>query len=107
MDNNDYVEVEKIVIVIEDDLNKLKGILDNISSLLLMASVLVPGKIEEARVLYARMQRDGYPMDYLNVDYNLEEITKKTDAIMDKIRKLQMDDVNIELKTILNYFNSL
>ena len=107
MDNNDYVEVEKIVIVIEEDLNKLKDILDNIPSLLLMASVLIPGKIEEAKVLYARMQRDGYPLDYLNVDYNLDSIVKKTDGIMTNIRDLKMDDANIELKTILDYFNSL
>jgi len=107
MDNNDYVEVERIVIIIEDDLNKLKEILDNIPSLLLMASVLIPGKIEEARVLYSRMLRDGYPMDYLNVEYNLEEIKNKTEGIMANIRELKMDDANIELKTILDYFNSL
>lgn len=107
MDNNDYVEVEKIVIVIEDDLNKLKDILDNIPSLLLMANVLIPGKIDETRVLYGRMIRDGYPLDYLNVEYNLEEISKKTSVIMDNIRSLDMSDANIELKTILDYFNSL
>ena len=101
MDHNDYVEVEQIVIVIEEELNQLKDILENIPSLLLMASVLIPGKIEEAKVLYGRMQRDGYPMDYLNVEYNLEEITKKTEGIMDNIRDLKMEDANIELKTIL------
>lgn len=107
MEQNDYVEVEKIVIVIEEELNKLRDVLDNISSLLLMATVLIPGKIEEAKLLYGRMQRDGYPMDYLNVEYNLDEITKKTDIIMENIRDLKMDDANIELKTILAYFNSL
>lgn len=107
MDNNDYVEVEKIVIVIEDELNKLKDVLDNISSLLLMATVLIPGKIEEAKVLYSRMQRDGYPIDYLNVEYNLDEIKKKTDSIMEDIRELKMEDANVELKVILDYFNSL
>ena len=107
MDQNDYVEVERIVIIIEEELNKLKDILDNIPSLLLMANVLIPGKIDETRVLYGRMIRDGYPLDYLNVEYNLEEISKKTSVIMDNIRSLDMSDANIELKTILDYFNSL
>ena len=107
MDSNDYVEVEKIVIVIEEELKRLKDILDNIPSLLLMATVLIPGKMEEAKVLYGRMQRDGYPMDYLNVEYNLEEIKNKIDGIMENIRDLKMEDANIELKTILDYFNSL
>lgn len=107
MDNNDYVEVEKIVIVIEDELNKLKDVLDNISSLLLMATVLIPGKIEEAKLLYSRMIRDGYPIDYLNVEYNLDEIKKKIDSIMANIRELKMEDANVELKVILDYFSSL
>ncbi len=107
MDQNDYVEVEKIVVILEEDLDKLKKILDNISSILLMATVLVPGKIEEAKTMYARMIRDGYPMDYLNVEYNIEEIEKKIDGIMKNIRALEMDDSNIELKTILDYFSTL
>ena len=107
MDQNDYVEVEKIVVILEEDLKRLKDVVQNISSILLMATVLVPGKIDEAKVLYARMIRDGYPLDYLNVDYNIGEIEKKIDGIMDNIRGLNMEDANVELKTILDYFNSL
>ena len=109
MDRNDYVEVEKIVIVIDEDIEKLKDILDNAPSIILMASVLIPGKIEEAKTMYARMIRDGYPMDYLNVDYNLEEISNKTNAIMEKLKGLDIDirEADIELKTMLDYFNGL
>ena len=109
MDRNDYVEVEKIVIVMDEDIEKLKDILDNAPSIILMASVLIPGKIEEAKTMYARMIRDGYPMDYLNVDYNLEEIFNKTNAIMEKLKGLDIDirEADIELKTMLDYFNGL
>lgn len=107
MENNDYVHVEEIVISIEENLNTLKDILENIPSVLLMASVLIPGKIEEARIAYSRMLRDGYPLDYLNVEYNLSEIDKKTKGIMERLEKLQMQDADIELKTILEYFNTL
>lgn len=107
MDLNDYVEVEKIVLILESDLAELKNVIDNISSVLLMATALIPGRIEEAKVAYSRMIRDGYPIDYLNVEYNISEIEKKLDDIMDNIRKLNTEDTNVELKTILDYFNSL
>ena len=109
MDQNDYVEVEKIVISIEEDINSLKKILDSTPAIVLMASVLIPGKIEEAKVQYARMIRDGYPLDYLNVEYNLEEIARKSSEIMAGVKKLNIDisESNIELKTMLDYFNNL
>lgn len=109
MDQNDYVEVEKIVITIEENIENLKLILDNVPAIVLMASILIPGKIEEAKVQYARMIRDGYPLDYLNVEYNLEEISRKSIEIMENVKKLDMDinESNIELKTMLDYFNNL
>lgn len=107
MDNNDYVEVEKVVIAIENANNFLKEILEGLPSILLMANVLIPGKIEEAKLQYSRMIRDGYPMDYLNVEYNLDEILKKRGAILENVGKLELKDAEIELKTIMDYFNSL
>ena len=109
MDKNDYVEVEKIVVVIEDEINNLKTILEDVPSIVLMASVLIPGKIEETKVMYARMIRDGYPLDYLNVEYNLEEISKKTATIMENVKNLDIDikNADVELNTIVEYFNNL
>ncbi len=109
MDQNDYVEVEKIVVVIDEEITNLKNILDNIPNIIIMANVLIPAKIEEAKTQYARMIRDGYPLDYLQVDYNLEEISNKSTSIMDKVKNLEVNinEANIELKTMLDYFNNL
>ena len=109
MDQNDYVEVDKIVVVIDEEITNLKNILDNIPNIIIMANVLIPAKIEEAKTQYARMIRDGYPLDYLQVDYNLEEISNKSTSIMDKVKNLEVDinEANIELKTMLDYFNNL
>ena len=107
MDNNDYVEVEKIIEQLENKINYLRTILENIPQILLMATVLVPGKIEEIKLQYSRMNRDGYPLDYLKVDYNLDEIKKKVANILERVSNLELEDAEIELKTILEYFNSL
>ncbi|MEE3343215.1 MAG: septation ring formation regulator EzrA [Bacilli bacterium] len=109
MDQNDYVEVEKIVIVIDKELNELKNILENIPNIILMANVLIPTKIDDSKVAYSRMIRDGYPLDYLNVEYNLDEISKKSKDIMSKVKTLDVDidDAELELKTMNDYFNEL
>ena len=107
MDQNDYVEVEKVVLDIENEVNYMKEVLEECPSIVLMATVLIPGKIEEAKVFYNRMQRDGYPLDYLNVEYNLDEIQHKTDEIMNNMNDLELGDSKLELKTMLDYFNNL
>ena len=76
MDKNDYVGVEKIVIDLEENINHLKSFLEITPSLILIGTIMIPNKIEETKTLYFRMQRDGYPLDYLNIEYNIKEIDK-------------------------------
>ena len=80
MDHNDYVLVEKIVINIEDLINDMKVILDDVPTIVLMATILIPKKIEDISIYYSRMIRDGYPLDYLNVEYNIKEINNKVNV---------------------------
>ena len=109
MDNNDYVEVEKIVVVIESEINNLKEVLEKLPNIILSSKILIPGKIEDTKTHYSRMIRDGYPLDYLNVEYNLDEIEGKCKDIMKKAKKLDinLEETGIELKTMLDYFNEL
>lgn len=107
IDINDYVKVEKIVYDLEQDIDKFKKIIDEAPSIVMTATVLVPNKIEEMTTLYFRMLRDGYPLDYLNVEYNIKEIKNKIEKIIERLKKLDMEDSDIELKTMLDYFNTL
>lgn len=107
MDHNDYVGVEKIVTSLQTMLNDMKITLEDVPQIVLMAEMLIPKKIEETTTTYARMLRDGYPMDYLNVEYNIKEINKKISVIMDKLNILDLGDSILELKTILGYFDDL
>lgn len=107
MDHNDYVGVEKIVTSLQTMLNDMKITLEEVPQIVLMAEMLIPKKIEETTTTYTRMLRDGYPMDYLNVEYNIKEINKKISVIMDKLNILDLGDSILELKTILGYFDDL
>lgn len=107
MDNNDYVSVEKKINLLDDKITKLGKLLEDIPTIVLMATVLVPNKIDEAITYYYRMKRDGYPLDYLNVEYNIKEIKNKIDNIMENLKKLELGESIIELKTFIEYFNDL
>lgn len=107
MDNNDYVSVEKRINSLDDKINALDKLLNDVPTIVLMASVMVPNKIEEATTYYYRMKRDGYPLDYLNVEYNIKEIKDKINNIMNNLKKLEIGDSIIELKTFIEYFNGL
>ncbi len=107
MDRNDYISVEKLVIDLENDINTLKKYLDETPDLVLMAEMMIPNKIEETKTAYARMQRDGYPLDYLNLEYNIKEINDKVDSIVNNLKEFKVDNADLELKTMLEYFNTI
>lgn len=107
MDKNDYVSVEEIVVDLENDINKLKKFLDESPDLVIMATLMIPNKIEETKTMYARMQRDGYPLDYLNIEYNLKEINTKVENIINNLKEFKLDNAQVELKTMLEYFNTI
>ena len=107
MDCNKYVLVENIVEDLENKIDKIKNIVEEVPSIMLTATVLLPNKIEEITTLYFRMLRDGYPLDYLNVEYNIKEIKNKINNIIEELKKLNIGDSKIELKTMLNYFDTL
>ena len=107
MDKNDYVSVEKVVIDLEENINKFKSYLEITPSLILIGTIMIPNKIEETKTLYFRMQRDGYPLDYLNIEYNIKEISKKVESIIEKLKNFEVGDSEIELKTMLEYFNTI
>lgn len=107
MDKNDYVSVEKIVIDLEENINSLKTFIDTTPALILIATIMIPNKIEETKTLYFRMQRDGYPLDYLNIEYNIKEINKKVEEIIEKLKTFKIENSEIELRTMLDYFNTI
>lgn len=107
MDDNDYVLVEKRINLLDDKINHMGKLLLDVPTIVLMATVMIPSKIDEATTYFYRMQRDGYPLDYLNVEYNIKEIKNKLENIMNNLKNLELGDSLIELKTFMDYFNGL
>ena len=107
MENNDYSEAPKIVKALSDNIGNMEIIINDASSIILMGKKLIPSKIENIKEIYDRMTKDGYLLDYLNIDYNIQEAEKKIADVFDRLKVLNVNDSVIELKTILEYFESL
>ncbi len=107
MENNRYDEVGKIVKGISDIIGNLKIVTDVAPSIILLGHTLIPSKIQDVYDTYERMTKDGYNLDYLNLDYNVEETNKKISDIFDKLNVLNVEDSEEDLKTILQYFDGL
>jgi septation ring formation regulator len=107
MEHNDYDEVIHVVKALDDMINHMKVIIEEIPSILLLANNLIPKRMEEVEKLYNKMTKDGFSLEYLNVDYNTVETNKKINEIINKAKILNLEDSLFELKTLLDYYDSL
>ena len=107
LDRSEYGDVNTIVKVLEEMLKHLKVVIDEVPEIILMAETTIPSKSEEINTIYQTMKKEGYQLDYLNIEYNLEETKNKIGEILDSVRTLNLEDSVFELKTMSDYYESL
>ena len=107
MEKNQYSEVVHIVKALDTMIEHMGIVVNEVPDLLLMAKQVIPNRMKEVCELNDDMVKQGYPLDYLNVHYNLEESQKNINHILYKIRVLDLEDCMFELKTMLDYYDSL
>ena len=107
MDNNDYVEVPAVVKSIEEMLKHMDIVVDEVPAVVMLTKKILPKKIKDVEEAYRTMTNCGYPLDYLNVEYNIEEANKKINDIYDRCKVLNLEDSLLELKVLMDYFDSL
>ncbi|MGN0974289.1 MAG: septation ring formation regulator EzrA [Bacilli bacterium] len=107
MEDNEYSEVVHIVKALDNLIEHLSVVIEEVPNLLLMANHLIPHRVLEIKDINATMIKNGYALDFLNVDYNIEETNKQVKLILERIKVLDLTDCMFELKTILDYLDSL
>ena len=107
MEQNAYTEVGKIVKAIADVIGNLKVIIEETRPIVSLGKNLIPKKEEDIKNIYDKMSKDGYNLEYLNIDYNIEEANKKIQDIFQRLNVLNVEDSLFELKTMHDYFDSL
>ena len=107
MDQNAYQEVGKIVKAIGDIVGNLKVVIEEAPTIILIGQSIIPKKIEEIELVSEKMEKEGYNLEYLNIEYNITEANKKIQDIFQRLNVLNLEDSVFELKTMLDYFDSL
>ena len=107
MEQNDYIEITNIIKAIDEMIEHMEVILEEVPVIVIMANNILPKKIQEVKNTYEEMQKKGYPLDYLNVEYNIEEANKKIIDVMDRTKVLNLEDGLFELKVLMEYFDTI
>ncbi len=107
MEKNDYQEVVHVVKALDNMIEHMEIIINEMPDVLLMANQVIPNRMKEVETTNKEMIKEGYVLDYLNIDYNLEESRKNINTIMDRVKVLNLEGAMFDLKTMLEYYDSL
>ena len=105
--NKEFSELGKIVRVLDDMITNISIVIDEAPTIVLMSKMILPKKMNDIKNMSTKMTRDGYNIEYLNIDYNISETNKKIEEIMDRLNVLNLQDSIFELKTLLDYFEGI
>lgn len=107
MEKSEYSEVVHIVKAIDAMVDHMSIIINEAPDLVLLAEKLIPKRIEQITENYQDMANKNYPIGYMNIEYNVEEALKNVNQIVDRIKVLNLENCMFELRTMLEYLDSL
>lgn len=107
MEHNDYPEVYHIVKGIDIMIDHMEIVIGEVPDLVLLTNRIIPKKIEQITETYGELKNKKYPLKHLKIEYNVEESLKNVNKILDRIKVLNLENCMFELKTMLEYLDSL
>ena len=107
MEQNDYQEVYHIVKGIDIMIDHMEIVINEVPDLVLLTNRVIPKKIEQITETYQELKSKKYPLKHLKIEYNVEESLKNVNKILDRIKVLNLENCMFELKTMLEYLDSL
>lgn len=107
MEQNDYQEVYHIVKGTDIMIDHMGIVIEEVPDLVLLANRLIPKKIEQITEAYSDLKSKKIPLKHLKIEYNVEESLKNVNKILDRIKVLNLENCMFELKTMLEYLDSL
>ena len=88
-------------------IHNISIVIEEAPTIVLISTMILPKKMKDIKNIATRMTRDGYNIEYLNIDYNIEETNKKISEIMDRLNVLNLQDSVFDLKTLVDYYEAI
>ena len=107
MDEKLYNEIVLVVKSIDTMIDNLDVVIKEVPDIILLLNDLIPGRIKELKEEYSKMVEEGYPLGFLDFDNNISDIEKKETDILTRAKVLNINDSLFDLRTILEYLDSL
>ncbi len=107
MESNQYNDVVHICKALDTMIDHMEIIIKELPDVLLMANQVIPNRMKEIEHINNEMVEKGFVLDYLNISYNIEESKKTIEKILDKVKVLNLEGSMFDLKTMLEYYDSL
>ena len=107
METNDYNEVVHICKALSNMIEHMDILIKELPDVLLMIQTVIPNRMKEVKCNYDDMVENGFVLDYLNLDYNIEESNKNLNRILEKVKLINLEGCMFDLKTMLEYYDSI
>ncbi len=107
INENLYNEVVLIVRSLEAMIAHISTVILEVPDILVLVNDLIPSRLKELALVKESAQEDGLTLNFMNLDYNFQEIEKIENDIIDRTKVLNIDNSLLELRTILEFLDSL
>ncbi|WP_071393824.1 septation ring formation regulator EzrA [Bacillus tuaregi] len=91
--NGNYLQAREIVMTIHDNLEKTKKDMQLIPNLLMECQSTIPSQLQELTEGYKEMLAEGYVLDHIEVEQEVERISQELAEIMIIIEEADMEEV--------------
>ena len=107
MESNEYNEVVHICKALDAMIDHMEIVINELPDILLMANNVIPNRMKQVFSTYKEMVNSGFVLEYLNIEYNIDESRKNIERILDNVKILNLEGSMFDLKTMLEYYDSL